>query len=96
MIEPTDEMLDAHEQARRAYWDALDADTGEGGMTVAEHERVARRQAMAAALKVLQQHYSVTKLYCAEVKPDEWDVVCELYRGHGGGHTATVERAVDW
>jgi hypothetical protein len=48
-----DELDSVRERTRRAYWDALEADTGEGGMTIAEHERLAQRQGMKAALALV-------------------------------------------
>lgn len=88
-MEPTDEMLDelvdAFVRVRAAYWKARDADTGEGmdaGPSIAEHERVAQRQAMKAALAVVEREY----------EPIRCDQAMGLYRrctnprGHDGDH----------
>ena len=61
MIEPTDEMGDAFVQASRAYWTVLDHDTGLGGLTVAEHYRAARLQALTAVLALVERDYDVQR-----------------------------------
>lgn len=78
MIEPTDEMGEVFERARRDYWKAIDHDTGEGGLTVAEHERAARRQAVAALLAAVERDHRVVAR-CA-------DDDCERMARHGGMH----------
>jgi hypothetical protein len=57
VIEPTPEMADLFEQARRAYWVALDH-TAEG-MTVREHHRVATLQALTDVLAIVERDYRV-------------------------------------
>jgi hypothetical protein len=78
MIEPTPEMADLFEQARRAYWVALDH-TAEG-MTVREHHRVATQQALAAVFAAVERDYDVRPSRqnlppCGAVGPDGLD--CE-------------------
>lgn len=94
MIEPTEEMIRAHETARRAYWDSLDYTAG---VNVAEHEPRAARKAMEAVLAIVERDYPIGPIMCdAGPHPTEPLAYCELPRGHKGKHSATVERAVDW
>lgn len=65
VIEPTEEMIRAHETARRAYWDSLDY---AAGVNVAEHEPRAARKAMEAALAIVERDYVV--------KPRGEDCLC--------------------
>jgi hypothetical protein len=84
VIEPTPEMADLFEQARRAYWVALDH-TAEG-MTVREHHRVATLQALAAVLAIVERDYVVL---CGAVRPldDRYGApTCNRRLGHDGDH----------
>jgi hypothetical protein len=68
VIEPTPEMADLFEQARRAYWVALDH-TAEG-MTVREHHRVATLQALAAVFARVERDYRVETKRCQRIDCD--------------------------
>lgn len=55
MIEPTDEMIEAYELARRGYWDRLiDADEG-AGVRVAAHRMAAEKAGLAAVLALVER-----------------------------------------
>lgn len=82
MIEPTDEM-------RRAFYDEdLGCDTP--GCIDCFDDR------LAAVLAIVQRDYDFRPATCDQPKSGEPDAYCELPRGHPGGHSATVTRAVDW
>ena len=80
LIEPTDEMANAADQAHKA---------GESWMGIA-----------GAVLAVVQRDYDLRLALCDEPCPSEPGAYCELPRGHaansGRGHSASVNKAVDW
>jgi hypothetical protein len=57
VIDPTDNMIDAYEQARRAYWEAMDH-TAEV-LSVKEHGREANRAGLAAAFELVERDHDV-------------------------------------
>lgn len=83
MIEPTDEMVQL----------ALDIFLATPADNIASID-AGMSNALAAVLALVERDYSVFA-HCEEPHPTE-PTVCELARGHKGGHTATVERALDW
>jgi hypothetical protein len=95
VIEPTDEMGEVWEKTRRAYWAALKHDSGEGGLTLAEHERQARKQALAAVFELVERDLglagpcssSLTHLFDTEIV-----TACELRHGHSGDHESGPTR----
>lgn len=82
MIEPTDEMIAAHEQARRAYWKALDHTAD--GVSVREHGRRATGAGLAAVLAILGRDYLV--LCNALAVHFFGEVRCDAKAGHEGKH----------
>jgi hypothetical protein len=79
-IKPTDEMVAAFER---------EGTGGYGDITDT-------RAGLAAAFAILARDFSLVRPTCDQPKSGEPDAYCELPRGHPGGHSATVTRAVDW
>lgn len=58
------------------------------------------RAILKAGLVLVERDYAIGPAMCDEPHPTEDLAFCELPRGHaarsGGGHSATVTKAVDW
>lgn len=83
MIESTDEMVQL----------ALDIFLATPAESIGQID-AGMGKALAAVFQIVERDYSVFA-HCEEPHPTEL-TVCELARGHQGGHTATIEKAVDW
>jgi hypothetical protein len=80
VIEPTDEMIYAF--------------VGEPEITATDAHAI--RIGLAAVLAIVERDFSLRPATCDQRHPTEDLAYCELPRGHGGSHSATVTRAIDW